>query len=167
MDKPKLEFLKIEKQAPHDWALNYPEQWEFLGHKFDKAEAALENGDRDEAKLVCAEILGMCPEYLPAINRLGLLLREEGHIDGAIQMFQSAVGMGLATLPDDFEIGTDRMPWYWEDNRAFLLAGEHLAISYLMKALDSLELSLNLNPGYHGIADMVAKIRGLWPFDDA
>lgn len=35
-----------------------------------------------------------------------------------------------------------------------------------MKALEAFELQIDLNPGYHGIADMVGKIRDLWPFDD-
>ncbi len=159
MEKPRPQYLKIEEQNPHDWAFNRPPEWEFFDRRLDIAEDAEREGDINKAIQISREIIDSCPEYLPAVNKLGLLLKQQGDLDSAIEMFQGAVGVGVVCLPDDFEIGKDLMPWYWQDNRAFLLACEHLAMTHLEKALEVFEYSLEINPGYHGIADLVSKLR--------
>ncbi|MGA9995531.1 MAG: hypothetical protein WBP93_08960 [Pyrinomonadaceae bacterium] len=164
MEKP--QYLKLARQRPNDWAFNRPPEWEFFDYKLDKAEAAEREGDREKAFQICLEIITSCPEYLPAINKLGLFFREQGDLDKAIHMFESAMGVGLACLPDDFETGTDLIPWYWEDNRAFLLACEYLGLCHLDKALDAYGYLLEINPDYRGIADLVAKLHKILGIED-
>jgi hypothetical protein len=62
----------------------------------------------------------------------------------------------------------DRIPWYWEDNRAFLRAYENLGGCYLDlgdgyvdKALDTFQQLLMLNPDDFGVSDLVHKLRFL------
>jgi len=161
MEKPQLQYLRLEEQRPNDWAFNRPSEWEFFDRRLDRAEDAEREGDIDKAIQICREIVDSCPEYLPAVNKLGLLFKGLDDLDGAIEMFEGAVGVGVACLPDDFEIGKDLMPWHWEDNRAFLLACEHLAMTHVEKALNLFEYSLDINPGYHGIAELVSKLRAM------
>jgi tetratricopeptide (TPR) repeat protein len=158
--------LRLEMQDTHSWAFNRPREWEFFDYKLDRAEVAGHEGDKDKATQICLELINSCPEYLPALNKLGLLFREAGNLDRAILIFQSAVGIGLACLPDEFELGTDLIPWHWEDNRAFLLACEYLGACYLEKSLDAFEDLLEINPGYRGIADLVGNLRKLCGLKD-
>jgi len=166
MKKPQLQYLRLEKQAPHHWAFNRPPECEFFDRRLDKAEDFERDREFQKAIQVCIEIVKVCPEYLPALNKLGLLFKEQGDLDRAINMFESAVGAGVACLPDDFEIGEDLIPWYWQDNRAFLRACEHLGVTHLEKALGFFEYSLDINPGYHGIADLVSNLRQMCGFED-
>jgi tetratricopeptide (TPR) repeat protein len=166
MEKPKLQYLRLEEQRPNDWAFNRPPEWEFFDRRLDRAEDAERGGEIDKAIQICREIVDACPEYLPAVNKLGLLLREHNSLDVAIETFEGAVGIGVACLPDEFESGKDLIPWYWEDNRAFLLACEHLAVTHLHKAIDVFEYSLEINPGYHGIAELVTKLRAMCGFEE-
>jgi tetratricopeptide (TPR) repeat protein len=163
MEKP--QYLKLERQGPNDWAFNRPREWEFFDHRLEKAEASEREGDGETAIKICVEIINSCPEYLSAVNKLGLLYRQQGDMDKAIYLFESAVGVGLACLPDEFEEGTDLIPWHWEDNRAFLLACEYLGLCHLDKALDSYEYLLEINPGYRD-AGLVAKLRKILGIED-
>jgi tetratricopeptide (TPR) repeat protein len=166
MEKPQPQYLKLEEERPNDWAFNRPSEWEFFDRRLDRAENAEREGDIVEAMKICREIVESCPEYLPAVNKLGLLFKEQDDLDAAIEIFEGAVGVGVACLPEGFEFGKDRIPWYWEDNRAFLLACEHLAMTHLEKALNLFEYSLDINPGYHGIAELVSKLRCMCGFED-
>jgi tetratricopeptide (TPR) repeat protein len=157
MEKP--QYLELEKQGAHDWAFNYPPEWEFFGYRLDKVEVADGAGDKDQAVQICLDLIESCPEYLPAVNKLGLLFKERGDLDGAIASFESAAGVGLACLPAGFEQGVDSIPWHFEDNRAFLLALEHLGVCYLEKALDAFEDLFELSPGYRGFGDLLMKLR--------
>jgi tetratricopeptide (TPR) repeat protein len=155
------QYLKFEKQDMHTWSFSRPIEWEFFDFKLDKAEAAENEGDKIKATQICLEIIESCPDYLPAFNKLGLLLKEQGDLDGAIQTFESAIEVGLACLPDEFEVGTDLIPWYWEDNRAFLLACEYLGVCYLDKAFYTFEHLSAVNPGYRGISELITKLSNL------
>jgi tetratricopeptide (TPR) repeat protein len=163
-EKPK--YLKLERQDAHSWAFNRPSQWEFLDHKLERALAAERNGDKEEAIRIYLELVEACPEYISALNNLGLLFREQDDLDGAITTLEEAVEIGLACLPDEFEAGTDTIPWYWEDNRPFLLAYENLGSCYLEQALDAYEHLLELNPHSRGIAELVAKLREICGVED-
>jgi tetratricopeptide (TPR) repeat protein len=157
MEKPR--YLRLEEQNRHHWAFNRPVEWDFLDRKLEHAESIEREGDMEKAIKACLEIISSCPEYLPAINKLGLLYKQVGRLDLASEMFESAVGIGVACLPEKFDIGTDLIPWYWEDNRAFLLACEHLGVCHLENTLEVFEYSLKINPGYHGIDALVSKLR--------
>jgi len=146
MDKPK--YLKLEQQSPNDWAFNRPPEWEFFDRRLEKAEVFEREGNVEEAAKVCFEITKSCPEYLPAINKLGLMFRDQGDLDSAISFFERSVAIGLACLPDEFESGIDLITTYWQDNRAFLWARENLGLCCLEKALDSYESLSELNPNH-------------------
>ena len=106
-------------------------------------------------------MLEACPEYLPALNNLGLLLISQGDVVGAIATFAGAVDIGLACLPEEFTAGEDLISWHWEDNRPFLLAYENLGRCYLEQARDTFNHLLELNPGYRGVADLLARLNEL------
>ncbi len=157
MEKPK--YLRLEEQNLHDWAFNRPAEWEFLDRKLERVESIEREGDRERTIQGCIEIINSCSEYLPALNKLGLLYKQDGRLDAASDIFGSAVAIGLACLPKKFEIGTDLIPWHWADNRAFLLACEHLGLCHLESALEQFEYSLKINPDCHGINELVLKLR--------
>ena len=153
MTKPK--YLRLEQQYPHEWAFNRPKEWEFFDRKLDRVEAIERGGNDDKALEECLDIIKSCPEYIPAINKAGLLLREQGHLDKAMPMFLKAVGVGMACFPKGFERGTDLIPWHWEDNQAFLLACEYVGLCHLDDALESYEFLLDVSPGYRGYDELV------------
>ena len=70
-----------------------------------------------------------------------------------------AVAIGVACLPDKFKVAIYLIPWHWVDNRAFLLACEHLAACHLESSLNVFEYALKINPGYHSIDELVLKLR--------
>ena len=148
-------YLKLEQQAPNDWAFNCPSEWEFFDRRLNKVEALIRDGNNEKAIEVCVEIITSCPEYLPGLNKLGLLFRDQGELDKAIPMFLQAVKVGLACIPNEFERGTDLIPWHWEDNRAFLLACEYVGLCNLDEALESYEFLLDISPGYRGYYESV------------
>jgi tetratricopeptide (TPR) repeat protein len=154
-------YLRLEKQGEHDWAFNRPLAWDFFNRQFERAEAVELEGDKDRSIQMCLDIVENCPEYLPALNKLGLLLREKGDLDASIAAFESARSVGLACVPNDFEMGIDSIPWYWVDNRAFLLACEYLGLSYVEQGLIIFEELTHTNPGSRGSADLVSSLRQL------
>jgi tetratricopeptide (TPR) repeat protein len=87
------------------------------------------------------------------------LYRQRGGLDAAISVFESAVGVGVACLPEKFQAGVDLIAWYWEDNWAFLLACEYLAACHLESALNFYEYSLKVNPDYRAIDKLVEQLR--------
>jgi tetratricopeptide (TPR) repeat protein len=111
-------------------------------------------------------LLESCLEYLPALNNLGLLYQRQGKLDKAIPMLETVVMLGLACIPDEFEQGTDLIPWHWDDNRAFLLAYENLGNCYVEQALGAFEHLLELNPDYRGIGDLVSQLRMIYGVED-
>jgi tetratricopeptide (TPR) repeat protein len=161
MPKRKPQLLKLEARHTREWEFNRPEQWEFYGYKLEKAMDAEREGDKEKATQIYLELIESCPEYLPALNNLGLLFKAQGDLDAATATLEEAVEIGLACLPEEFEAGKDLLPWHWENNRPFLLAYENLATCYVQKSLDALEHLVELNPGYRGIADKIAKLRTL------
>src|SRR5947209_19923933 len=144
----KPQHLKLERVRPNEWAFNRPLQWEFFGHKLERALDAERVGDCDGAARIYLELIEACPEYLPALNNLGLLYKQQGDLDKAIPLLEAAVVIGLACIPDEFEPGADLIPWHWEDNRDFLRAYENLGGCRIEQALDGFEHLLELNPGY-------------------
>ena len=154
----KSQHLCLEEQAPHDWAFNRPVQWDFLDRKLERAELLEQEGEPEKAIKTCLEIIDSCPEYLPAVNKLGLLYRQQGGLDAAINVFEMAVGVGVACLPAKFEAGVDLIPWYWQDNRAWLLAIEYLAACHLESALNFYEYALKVNPEYRSIDKLVEQL---------
>jgi len=166
MIKPNL--LVLEQWDLHSRAFNCPAQWEFLDCKLERALTAEHQGDDDKAFQIYLELIDSCAEYLPALNNLGALLRKHGEPRRAIPYLANAVAIGLACVPDDFELGKDLIPWYWEDNRAFLTAYENLGCCYLDlgdghldKALDTFSQVVTINPGYRGVTDLVRKLQAL------
>ena len=93
------------------------------------------------------------------MNKLGLLYLQQGGLDAATSVFESAVGVEVACLPEKFQAGVDLIPWYWQDNRAFLLAIEYLAACHLESALNFFEYALKINPGYRSIDKLVEQLR--------
>ena len=158
--------LTLEKQGTNSWSFAPPPQWEFLGHKLERAKDAEHTGNKEEATRIYLELIKACPEYLPALNNLGLLLRTQGDIDGAITTLEKAVKIGLACLPEEFEVGIDLIPWHWEDNRPFLLAYENLASCYLLLSHNAFTNLLELSPGHRGIAGLVARLDDVHSVED-
>lgn len=164
--KPRL--LVLEQWDLHSWAFNRPAQWEFLDYKLERGLIAEHEGDDDKAFEIYFELIDSCPKYLPALNNIGALLRLHDAPKVAIPFLRNAVTIGLACVPDPFEFGKDLIPWYWEDNRAFLQAYMNLGGCYLDLgdghldyALDTFRQVLTINPGYHGVADLVDKLQRL------
>jgi len=162
----KPQYLKLENVCPNEWAFNRPPQWEFFDYKLEKALEAERAGDEEGAIRIYLELLSACPEYLPALNNVGLLYQRQGKLDKAIPMLVMAVVLGLACVPDEFEPGKDMIPWHWEDNRAFLRAYENLGSCHLKQALDAFEHLLELNPGYRGVGDLVSQLRKICGFEE-
>lgn len=155
----KPQHLKLERIHPNEWAFNCPPQWEFLGSKLERARNAEQAGDDEGAAVIYLELIESCPEYLPALNNLGLLYQRQGELDKAISILEIAVALGLACIPDEFEAGKDQIPWHWEDNRAFLLAHENLGKCHIEQSLDVFEHLLEINKGYHGVSNLVSQLR--------
>jgi tetratricopeptide (TPR) repeat protein len=166
MTTEKPQHLKLERQGPREWAFNRPPQWEFFDKKLEQAQDAEREGDEEGAARIYLEVIRSCPEYLPALCNLDLLYRREGFLDKAVAVLEAAVGLGLACLPDNFEAGTDLIPWHWEDNRAFLLAFEHLGSCRIGQAFDCFEHLMELSPGSRGVGNLVSQLRATYGVED-
>lgn len=162
----KPQHLKLERVSPNEWAFNLPPQWEFFGYKLERARDAEQAGDEDGAARIYRELLESCPEYLPALNNLGLLYQRQGKLDEAIPTLEAAVVLGLACIPDEFEPGTDLIPWHWEENRAFLLAYENLGRCHIGQALEVFGRLLEINPHYRGVGELVSQLRMMYGVED-
>ncbi|MDT4896405.1 MAG: hypothetical protein QOH25_1482 [Acidobacteriota bacterium] len=102
MKKP--QYLKLEEQHPHSWAFNRPPQWEFLGYKLERALDAERESDEEKAARIYLELIESCPEYIPALNNMGLVFKKRGDLDAAIATLEEAVEIGLACLPDELVV---------------------------------------------------------------
>lgn len=161
MSTEKPRYLRLKQIDKGVWSFNHPSEWEFFDYKFERALDAERDGNIERAVEIYLEIIENCPDHLSANNNLGLLFSEQGDLDGAIAVFDITVGIGLACFPSEFDTDKDLIPWYYEDNRAFLLAYENLGKCYLEKALNTLENLHDINPGYRGIAGLINKLQKL------
>lgn len=165
---PQPKYLKLEEHAPREWAFNHPREWEFFDAKMLRAGDAQRVDDFARAREIFVEIIELCPDYLPAYNDLGCQVHKEGDDDWAIAMWDDAVNLGLACIPEEFIWEQDIIPWHFEDNRPFLLALENLGQAYLQKALFRFKDYVKLSPGYRGISDLVAAIEPFgWLLDES
>jgi hypothetical protein len=105
---------------------------------------------------------------LKEVLRLTAAGLSQRQIARSLKLSNGVVAIGLACVPEGFEFGKDRIPWYWEDNRAFLRAYENLGGCYLDlgdgyvdKALDTFQQLLMLNPDDFGVSDLVRKLQFL------
>lgn len=159
IEKPS--YLKLEQIDKGVWAFNHPAEWEFFDYKFDRALEAERAGNTEAASDIYLEIISGCPDHLPSHNNLSLLFSDSGDLDAAISCFEETVSIGQACFPPEFDPEKDLIPWYYEDNRAFLLAFENLGKCYLEKAINTLQDLHDINPGYRGISGLLDRLHNL------
>ncbi|MCX6643467.1 MAG: tetratricopeptide repeat protein, partial [Candidatus Bathyarchaeota archaeon] len=76
-----------------------------------------EEGNLDEAEKVFKMVLAQMPDHLDSIHHLALVLSERDLYDQARDLWEQAVRIGRKAVPQDFELGKDRLEWGWLENR--------------------------------------------------
>lgn len=143
----------IVKQAGEGrWSFDYPRlSWDTL-EEFHEAIELWRAGYMAVAEAEYRRLTADFPEFIDAHHHLALLLSETERLDEAYRLWGHTVAMGLACLPEAFEMGRDLLPWIILENRPFLRAYHGLGLEYLDRgrvadALEIFENILAMNPG--------------------
>ena len=98
--------------------------------KHDRAITLWERGKWKEASKLFDEVLAECPEHLHTYVNYGCLVESRRDRQRAVEMWRKGVRVGLGCIPPEFAFGKDRIGYYHEDNRSFLLAYLNLGSGY-------------------------------------
>jgi tetratricopeptide (TPR) repeat protein len=137
--------------APHEWEFVFPNAYNDLMDEFHSGCESYEEGNLDEAEKVFKMVLAHMPDHLDAIHHLALVLSERDLYDQARDLWEQAVRIGRKAVPQDFELGKDRLEWGWLENRPFLRCLHGLALARydegeVEEALRLFQELLSLNP---------------------
>ena len=144
--------LVITQVGEREWTFEYPRlEWEII-ETFHYAIDEWHAGDVASAEETYRQLIGDYPEFIDVYHHLALLLSERGKGKQAFQIWQEVVALGLDSLPEEFEMGRDTLPWPILENRPFLRAYHALGLEYLRRgkvkmALELFNNTLALNPG--------------------
>jgi len=144
--------LVVTHVSDHEWNFEYPRlEWAIL-EAFHDAIDDWHMGDVASAEETYRQLVGDYPEFIDAHHHLALLLSETGREEEAFQLWQDVVALGLERLPQEFEIGRDRLSWPILENRPFLRAYHALGLEYFKReeveqALEIFNNMLAMNPG--------------------
>jgi tetratricopeptide (TPR) repeat protein len=144
-------MLKLSRVAPHEWEFVFPNAYNDLMDEFHSGCESYEEGNLDEAEKVFKMVLAQMPDHLDAIHHLALVLSERDLYDQARDLWEQAVRIGRKAVPQDFELGKDRLEWGWLENRPFLRCLHGLALARydegeVEEALRLFQELLSLNP---------------------
>ncbi|MGD9369087.1 MAG: hypothetical protein PVH87_25500 [Desulfobacteraceae bacterium] len=150
-NKEALKHIKLSKYGDNEWSFEYPrlefETLETLHEAIDRHHS----GDLKGARTQLKQLIKQFPEFIDAYHHLALLLDDSGQPYEAFKLIQSAVDLGLSSLPSNFYFGRDLLPWMHLDNRPFLRVYHYLGLQYLEieqteKALFIFNNILDVNP---------------------
>jgi tetratricopeptide (TPR) repeat protein len=144
-------MLKLSRVAPHEWEFVFPDAYNDLMDEFHSGCESYEEGNLDQAEKVFKMVLAQMPDHLDAIHHLALVLSERDLYDQARDLWEQAVRIGRKAVPQDFELGKDRLEWGWLENRPFLRCLHGLALARydegeVEEALRLFQELLSLNP---------------------
>ena len=122
-------MLKLSRVAPHEWEFVFPDAYNDLMDEFHSGCESYEEGNLDQAEKVFKMVLAQMPDHLDAIHHLALVLSERDLYDQACDLWEQAVRIGRKAVPQDFELGKDRLEWGWLENRPFLRCLHGLALA--------------------------------------
>ena len=146
MHSPEFKVIKYDDESEGQFV--WGEDRDSLFEKHYDALEALETGKFDEARAELEQILEIDSDFIDAYNSLASILRKEGKLVEAIQLYEQAVQIGERLIPKDF---SGRIIWGDLDNRPFLRALHGKGVCSLKfakyrKAIDSFEQLLEYNP---------------------
>ena len=133
------------------WAFEYPRISRETQEEFHAAIELRRAGYIAEAEAEYRRLVAEFPEFIDAHHHLAMLLSETGRHEEAYEIWQLVAALGLQALPEAFEIGWDRLPWFVLENRPFLRAYHGLGLAYydrgdIERALEIFENLLAMNP---------------------
>jgi tetratricopeptide (TPR) repeat protein len=144
--------IVIKPMGEHEWMFEYPRlTWEVMDEFYEALEF-WRAGDYAVAEDGYRNLIRDYPEFIDVHHHLALVLSVTDRDDEAFEMWSELVQMVLRLLPDEFEMGRDRLSWIILENRPFLRAYHSLGLEYLdrghiPKALDVFNNILAMNPG--------------------
>ncbi|EEG76044.1 tetratricopeptide repeat protein [Dethiobacter alkaliphilus] len=121
--------LKLKRQDKHTWEFVYPEDYIDTFEEFDAAMEDMQCLDYRSAEGAFVGLYIKHPYHLDAYHHLALSYYRRGKLSEAIPVWEKALDIGHRAFPIDFQLGRDRLPWDWIDNRPFLRCLDGLALA--------------------------------------
>ncbi len=171
------EAVRVQRQRGHDWAWEFPADFHSKMNRLrdtkDDYEKMMTMEDDEElspsAQMLTTMTLGMSralvdesPFLFDAVVMFARFAFEANDTKMARQTLENAIFEARKLFPAEFVLGTDRLPWVFQDNRPFLLVlGEYAtlieAIDGPQKAIPHYEelIALNSNDN-QGMRSMLA-----------
>jgi len=130
--KKDLEHIRFVARDQHVWEFEFPrvgeEELEELDEGIDFIDDAPWRAER-----IFLGLLKRVPEFIDARHHLALVRYRSklGSFKDWKDLWEEIAGTLLALIPPEFQIGRDRLPWGYLDNRPFLRGLHSLACGYL------------------------------------
>jgi len=144
-------MLRLHPVGPHEWEFVYDDIYNELMDQFHTGCEFYDEGSLDEAERIFRTVLAEMPDHLDAIHHLALVLSGRGLLAEARDLWEQTSRIGHKALPQDFQLGRDRLEWGWLENRPFLRCLHGLALAKydnreIEEALKLFQELLSLNP---------------------
>lgn len=147
----RYESLCIVEEYPDHWRFGHPDPVDELNDEFYYGVDLMEEGQTWEAERIFRRVIRKSPQQIDAYHHLAMICNAGRRQDEALELWETAVGMGRDCFPDDFTIGTSLLEWSMIENRPFLRACHGLGLAYqrrekIAEALTIFNEMLDLNP---------------------
>jgi tetratricopeptide (TPR) repeat protein len=121
--------LKVVQAGPKEWVLQYPPGEAQVRDEFDQGIDLMETGNDEKAMKKFLAVLKACPLHIDAYHHLALLMFYSNDLPAALDLWGTAVRIGIESLPKEFVMGKDRLKWVCIENRPFLRAYKGLGLA--------------------------------------
>jgi tetratricopeptide (TPR) repeat protein len=120
-------MLYLEKKDKKDWEFVYPDSYHDTMEDLEYAIDLMNRGDFAKAEKEYVGLFTKQPYHLDAYHHMALSRYRQGKLRVAQEFWEHAVEVGRRAFSMDFQLGRDRLPWGWLDNRPFLRSLDGLA----------------------------------------
>ena len=144
--------LKLRQTGDNSWVFEYPDGVKRFNDMLNDGIEWMEVGEYGEAEKVFRSVIKDSGEHIDAIHHLAMILEQKpGMEEKTFRLWARAVDIGLASFPEEFKMGIDRLEWCMFENRPFLrayhaLGLEHVYRGYTDRALIIFNNLLSMNP---------------------
>ncbi len=151
MKNDALKHIRVSKYDDNEWSFEYPRLTIEAIERLDESIDIQHSGNIADAKANFHELIREFPEFIDAYHHLALLMDDSGQPYESFHMVKTAVDIGLSSLPYNFYLGRDLLPWNTIENRPFLRAYHYFGlklfgIGEIEKAICVFNNILDINP---------------------
>ena len=149
--QPTESYISLQRVEGDEWSFEFTRIGENEFQTLGDITEAYKLGIVDDALQAAQALVETYPEFLDArYVLLNLLLNKEEH-ERAFEFLLESMSLAMQCIPPEFQFNVDTIPYYYEDNQAFLMMQAHcgglmVEAGMIEEAIEFLKMHLSINP---------------------